>query len=57
MKKDETFTIIACSAMFTGVIMFLTDYSPTFGAYTTIIATASWIVGISSGFVKLTNED
>lgn len=57
MKKDETFTIIACSAMFTGVIMFLTDYSPTFGAYTTIIATVLWIVGISSGFVKLTNED
>jgi hypothetical protein len=57
MTKEETFTIIACSAMFTGVIMFLTDYSPIFGAYTTIIATITWIVGISTGFVKLTNED
>lgn len=55
--KQETFTIIACSAMFTGVIMTLTDYNPIFGAYTTITASVAWIVGIATGYVKLTTEE
>jgi hypothetical protein len=57
MKKEEIFTIVACSAMFTGVLMFLTNYNPIFGAYITIIASVSWIVGIATGYVKLTTEE
>ena len=57
MKKSDAFTIIACSAMFTGVLMFLTNYSPIFGAYTTIIASVIWSIGIFTGFVKTTDED
>lgn len=57
MRKDEIFTIVACSAMFTGVIMFLTDFNPIFGAYTTIISSSAWIVGIATGFVKMTTEE
>jgi hypothetical protein len=57
MKKEEIFTIVACSAMFTGVLMFLTDYNPIFGAYTTIIASVAWIIGIATGFVKTTDEE
>lgn len=57
MKKSDAFTIIACSAMFTGVLMFLTNYSPIFGAYTTIISSVIWSIGIFTGFVKTTEED
>jgi hypothetical protein len=57
MKKEEIFTIVACSAMFTGVLMFLTNYNPIFGAYTTIIASVAWIIGIATGFVKTTDEE
>jgi hypothetical protein len=55
--KQETFTIITCSAMFTGVIMVLTDYNPIFGAYTTIFASVAYITAIATGFVKPVKED
>ena len=57
MKKSDAFTIIACSAMFTGVLLFLTNYNPIFGAYVTIISSVIWIIGIFTGFVKTTDED